>query len=147
MQIITMLAILAVIAFAFWIYSTYVYIIFVRETMELSTLKAVIAYLLPWIGVMILGGIVATMIWYWVSPMTSAMPVSGTGFGSSASSSNIALCKSAALTCEESIVIGIYFDSSECLPICTSSCTTSSGNEVIENAIEYCMQGKANLIK
>jgi len=60
------------IGLVFGIYALYVFVIFIRESMELSTLRAVLAIFLPLIVIFFLGTIASVMVWYWISPLTSA---------------------------------------------------------------------------
>ena len=56
----------------FGIYALYVFVAFMRESMEMSTLRAVIAIFLPIIVVFILGVVASIGVWMWISPLTGA---------------------------------------------------------------------------
>jgi hypothetical protein len=63
------------ISLVFSIYALYVLVVFVRESMEMSTLKAVVAIFLPLIVVFIIGAVIASvMAWYWFMPLTNNLP-------------------------------------------------------------------------
>jgi hypothetical protein len=60
------------------IYALYVLVVFIKESMEMSTIKAIIAIFLPLVAVIIMGAVIASvMAWYWFMPLTNTPP-SGT---------------------------------------------------------------------
>jgi hypothetical protein len=60
------------------IYALYVLVVFIKESMEMSTIKAIIAIFLPLVAVIIIGAVIASvMAWYWFMPLTNTPP-SGT---------------------------------------------------------------------
>jgi len=65
------------ISLVFGLYCLYVLVVFVRESMEMSTLKAVIAIFLPVIVIFIIGAVASVMVWYWINPLTSGPPSGG----------------------------------------------------------------------
>lgn len=57
------------------IYILYVLVVFIRESMEMSTLKAVVAIFLPLIVVFIIGAVIASItVMYWILPFTGGQP-------------------------------------------------------------------------
>jgi len=57
------------------IYALYVLVVFIRESMEMSTLRAIVAIFLPLIAIIIIGAVIASvMVGYWFTPLTNNLP-------------------------------------------------------------------------
>jgi hypothetical protein len=128
--------IIGLITLVFSIYALYILVVFVRESMEMSTLGAVVAIFLPVIVVFIIGAVISSI-------MVLSLVGSFNGVSSSAS---LTACKTAATTCSMNLATGVYSSGSQCETSCRQACTSSSGTEVVPNAVSYCMAGESSLI-
>lgn len=120
--------------FIFSLYILYLEVIFVREFMELSAGRAIIAVLLPVITLAILAFVTVVLLFGMIfAPASSYSTV------------NLSLCKSAAAQCSMGLATGTYASGNECI-MCDSACS-ENGQEIVLNAVQYCKEGKSNLIK